>query len=123
MIGFNTKVFAGKTDREKEEEAEAIRLERIREKYEYDFAVWAEEFEQHIKDTAKANAKTAANIRSFAYLNAEWFYYVVGVFTLLCLIFGWCCHDLYISATGDNLTMAIGSIIYRFIFGSYMHTN
>lgn len=119
MIGFNNKGFAGKTPEEKAELAEAERLDRIRSQYEDDFAVWATNFEEHIERTAKLTARTANRINNFAYLNADWFCYIVLAFALLCFMIGWCSHDIYINATDKSITKAIGSLFHRFIFGVY----
>lgn len=117
MIGFNNRNFAGKTAKEKADEAEADKLERIREKYEYDFAVWADEFETHMEKTARETARASKYINQFAYLNAEWFYYVVFAFAVLCFMIGWCCHDIYIRATDRDLTSVIGHIFHRILLG------
>lgn len=123
MIGFNNRGFAGKTPQERAEEAEAERLAIIRAKYEDDFAVWANEFELHIEATARQTAKAASKINSFAYLNADWFYFVVASFALLCFVLGWCSHDVYASATDRSITKAVGSLLHRFIFGVYAPYN
>ena len=66
MIGFNNRGFAGKTPEEKAELAEAERLYKIRAQYEDDFAVWANNFEEHIERTAKLTARTANRVNNFA---------------------------------------------------------
>lgn len=123
MIGFNDRGFAGKTPEEKAEIAEAERLAKIRAKYTNDFAVWATNFEKHIERTAKLTAMTANRINNFAYLNADWFCYIVLVFAILWFIIGWCSHDIYIHATDKSITKAIGSLLHRFIFGVYAPYN
>lgn len=117
MIGFNNRGFAGKTPEEKAELAEAERLDRIQSQVN-DFTVWAN-IEERTERTAKLIARTANQVNNFAYLNADWFYFVVVCFAILCFVFGWCCHDIYISAIDMSITKAIGSLLHRFIFGVY----
>lgn len=117
MIGFNNRNFAGKTQKEKAELVEAERLDKIRAKYEDDFAVWANEFEAHIEQTARLTARTADRINNFAYLNAEWFYYIVIAFAVLCFMIGWCSHDVYVRATDRDLTKVIATVFRRILLG------
>ena len=117
MIGFNNRNFAGKTQKERADLVEAERLEKIRAKYEDDFAVWANEFEEHIEQTARLTARTADRINNFAYLNAEWFYYIVIAFAVLCFMIGWCSHDIYIRATDRDLTKVIATVFRRILLG------
>ena len=119
MIGFNNNGFAGKTEEEKAELAEAERLDRLREKYEDDFSFWVSNLGENIEKTAKLTARTAHNVNNFAYLNAICFDYIVVAFAFLCFMFGWCSHDIYIHATDKSITKAIGSLLHRFIFGVY----
>ena len=119
MIGFNNKGFAGKTQEEKAELAEAERLDRLREKYEDDFSFWVSNLGENIEKTAKLTARTANKVNNFAYLNANWFNYIVLTFAILCFMFGWCSHDIYIHATDKSITKAIGALLHRFIFGVY----
>lgn len=117
MIGFNNRGFAGKTKKEKAELAEVERLDRIQSQVN-DFTVWAN-IEERTERTAKMIARTANQVNNFAYLNADWFYFAVVCFAILCFVFGWCCHDIYISAIDMSITKAIGSLLHRFIFGVY----